>query len=117
MVGCQEDIAIPWCIWTECILSKGIHMFGPNVSHSTVKGVKQTQTDSRWALINLHQKTSSFIVRGHSIVSGPLGGTKAGTRDYYLLKAKKMNLIFRLISIAVGKIWGLCWMAVGCSSS
>ena len=83
MVGCREVIGIPWCICcTESILLKGIHMFGPNVSHSTVKGVKQTQMNSRWALINLHQKTSSFISRGHSIVSGAgllVDGTEAGT--------------------------------------
>jgi len=64
MVGGQEDIGVPGCICcTECILSKGIHMLGPNVSHLTAKGVKQcTQMDSRWVLITLHQKTSGFIV-------------------------------------------------------
>jgi hypothetical protein len=103
MVGCQEDIGIPWCICTECILSKGIHMFGPNVSHSTVKGGKQTQIDSRWALLNLHQKTSSFIVRGHSIVSGPLGGTKAGTRGL-LTKSKENEPYLPPDGSPVGKI-------------
>ena len=42
MVGDQEDIGVPWCICCRgCILSKGIHMLGPSVSHLTVKSVKQ----------------------------------------------------------------------------
>ena len=101
MMGYQEDIGIPWCICcTKCILSKEIHLFGPNISHSTVRGVKQTQMDSKWALITLHQKTSSFIVRGHGIVSAPGLFWWYESRDY-LLKAKKMNLISRLILLFV----------------
>jgi len=41
MVGAQ-DTGVPGYIrFRECILSRGIHMSGPKVSHLTVKGVKQ----------------------------------------------------------------------------
>jgi len=42
MVGDQEDTDVPGYIYfRECILSRGIHMSGPKVSHLMVEGVKQ----------------------------------------------------------------------------